>query len=251
MIKALLVEDEPKLREVLKIKLNKYCSNISIAGEASNIAEAYELIQIHKPDILFLDIAMPGGTGFDLLKKLETIDFEIIFVTGFNEYAIDALKLSAVDYLLKPVKTEELTVAVDKAVVRINQHKIKNDYSILQHNINTVDNQQAKIAIPSNDAFDFVTVKEIIRCEGWNKYTKIKLNSGKEIVSSYNIGVFKDMLLKYGFYSPHKSHIINRECILRYLKEGIIVMNDNSQVPLARRRKEEFLNVILADKIIR
>lgn len=249
MFKAIIVDDEPKLREVLKIKINRNFSSLTILGEAENILEAEQLIQKEKPDILFLDIAMPGGTGFDLINKFDTIDFEIVFVTGFQEYALDALKISAVDYLLKPIKTDELISAINKAIKRIKNKEAFSDFAVLKHNINVIGDQTAKIAIPNNDAIDFVIVSEIIRCEGWNKYTRIKLKDDKEIISSYNIGVFKDLLEKYGFYSCHKSHVINKSHIRRYLKEGTIIMSDNSHVPVARRKKEEFLNEVLVNKI--
>ncbi len=242
---ALIIDDEPKLRKVLQIKLEQYCKDIKVVGDAANISEGYEKIKALQPQIVFLDISMPGGSGFDLLEKFTEINFEVIFVTGFNDYILDALKVSAVDYLLKPVITEDLVKAVQKAKDRIaNREKIEM-YHILKHNLNHLGEQDTKVAIPGANAYDFVQIKNIIRCEGWQKYTRIYLEDGSCIVSSYNIGVFKDMLENYGFYSTHKSHLINQKRIARYLKEGTIVMSDGAQVPVARRKKEEFVEQVL------
>ena len=251
MYQSIIIDDEPKLREVVKMKLENFCPSISIVGTGGNISEATELINHHSPQIVFLDIEMPGGSGFDLLENLDIIDFEIIFVTGYNEYAIDALKLCAVDYLLKPLKTQDLINAVDKAVKRLQNSEMAKNYSILKQNLNNTQNQSKKIGIPNNEAYEFIQISDIIRCEGWNKYTKVYLTNGEEIISSYNIGIFKDMLLDYEYYSPHKSHLINKQHIKRYLKEGTIVMADDSVVPLARRRRDTFVHEVLSNQIIR
>ena len=241
--KVLIIDDEPKLSKVLKIKLERYCSDIEVVGEALNIIEGYKKIKTHNPQLVFLDISMPGGSGFDLLDKFESVNFQIIFVTGFNDYVLDAMKVSAIDYLLKPVATEELKIAVQKAKERIEEKEKVEQYHLLKHNINHLGNQEAKIAIPG--ANTFVEIKNIIRCQGWQKYTHVYLTDGSCILSSYNIGVFKDMLKTYNFYSTHKSHLINQKLITKYLKEGIVVMSDGSQVPVSRRKKEEFVEQIL------
>ena len=242
---AIIIDDEPKLREVLDIKLKQHCPEVAVLDKVSNVEDAYEKINLFQPKIIFLDIAMPGASGFDLIQKFETINFEIIFVTGYNEYALEALKLSAVDYLLKPVKTQDLIDAVEKAKERIDKKQKADRYDNLKHNLNNTGDQNTKIAIPGTNAYQFVLISEIIRCEGWQKYTKIFLSNGETIVSSYNIGVFKDMLINFGFYSCHKSHLINKSCIKQYLKEGIIIMSDESQIPVARRRKEDFMEKVV------
>lgn len=242
---AIIVDDEPKLREVMDIKLTQNCPEIKIVGKASNVPEAYDLIKKQKPNIVFLDIAMPGESGFDLLEKFDKIDFQVIFATGFNEYALDALKVSAVDYILKPINTEDLKNAVQKAVLNIDEKQKLERYEVLKYNIKNVGKQDTKIALASTEAYDFVKVSNIIRCEGWQKYTKIHISNGTTIVSSYNIGVYKDMLESYGFYSCHKSHLINEHLIERYLKEGNVIMSDGSQVPVSRRKKEEFMQKVI------
>lgn len=247
MYSALIIDDEPKIRKVLEIKLHQYCPEITILGMVADAEAAFEQINRLKPQLIFLDISMPGASGFDLLKRFASITFEIIFVTGFNDYVLDALKVSAVDYLLKPVTTEELIQAVQKAKDRIDNRQKIEHYDMLQHNLSHLGEQDTKIAIPGISSYDFVKINHIIRCEGWQKYTRIHLKDGNCIVSSYNIGVFKDMLESYGFFSTHKSHLINTTMIVRYIKEGKVVMSDDSTVPVARRKKEEFSERVLKD----
>ncbi len=244
-LRTIIIDDEPKLRKVLSIKLADFCPSIDLVDSAENASEGYEKILQHKPDLVFLDISMPEESGFDLLNKFEKVEFEVIFVTGFDEYALDALKLSAVDYLLKPVRTSDLVNAVKKAEKKIGEKGILEHYDLLKHNLNHIEDKQAKIAIPGTKSYDFVEVNDIIRCEGWQKYTKIFLKNGSEIVSSYNIGVYKDMLEKFNFFACHKSHLINVTHIKKYLKEGTVRMVDNSNVPVSRRRKEEFLEQVV------
>jgi len=245
MIKTLIIDDEAKLRDVLKMKLERCCPEVEVVGLAMNAGDAYNKIIDKKPQLVFLDINMPGETGFELLNRFDKINFEIIFATGYNEYALDALKVSAVDYVLKPIKNEDLINAVNKAIIRIQDRQKIEKYDVLKHNINNLGDQAAKVAIPGSNFIDFITISDIVRCEGWNKYTKIHTKDQNVIVSSYNIGVFKDMFEPYDFYSTHKSHIVNKNYIKKYLKEGIIIMMDDSEVPLARRRKEEFTEKIL------
>lgn len=248
-LKALIIDDEPKLRRVLKVKLEKYCPSIANIEVAGNIQEGHQQAVTFQPDIVFLDIAMPGGSGFEFLDQFEDITFEVVFVTGYNEYVLSAIKVSAVDYLLKPVNTEELIAAVHKAQTRIqNREKIRM-YHILQHNLNHIGEQETKVAIPGANTYDFIKVGQIVRCEGWQKYTRIHLLDGSCIVSSYNIGVFKEMLEGYGFYTTHKSHLINTSLITRYMKEGTVVMDDGAEVPVARRKRDAFFaNVVEWEK---
>lgn len=245
--KAIIVDDEEKLRKVLKHKLGQYFPDIELVGEASNIHEAKALIEEFALDLVFLDIAMPGGSGFDLITSLEDFQFEIIFVTGFNEYALEALKLSAIDYLLKPVSSDDLQAAVNKALSKIEDKNKVQHYDVLKHNLFQSNKQDEQIAIPSSNAFDFVFVRDIIRLEGWQKYTKIFVQDRDHIVSSYSIGVFIDLLESYNFIQCHKSHIINKVHINSYKKEGSVVMSDGSEVPVSRRRKDDFLQELIGN----
>ncbi|MCB0635350.1 MAG: response regulator transcription factor [Lewinella sp.] len=249
LLKALIIDDEPKLAKVLQLKLGQYCPEVEVAATGGNVQEGEALVRQHQPDLVFLDIAMPGGSGFELIERFSVINFEIIFVTGFNEYVLDALKVSAVDYLLKPVVTEELVEAVGKARRRIADREKIELYHILKHNLKHIGDQDTRVAIPGAQAYDFIRIADIIRCEGWQKYTRIYLRDGSMIVSSYNIGVFKEMLSSYGFYVTHKSHLINTKLITRYLKEGLVVMQDGAQVPVSRRKRDDFIAEVLDPSI--
>ena len=247
-MKTIIIDDEEKLSELLRIKLSNHCPDVEVVDMCKNVEEAFIAISTHKPDLIFLDIAMPGGSGFTLLDRFDTLDFEIIFVTGYNDYAIDAMKVSAVDYLLKPLKIEDLKNAVQRARERIRNKEDLEQYHLLKHNLGDIDKQEARIAIPGNHTYDFITVSNIIRCEGEQKYTNIHLLSGKRILSSYNIGRYKDILSNYDFFATHKSHLINTQHIAKYQMDGTLTMVDGSTVPVSRRRKEAFVNEVLKNR---
>lgn len=238
---AIIIDDELKPREVLAIKLATHCKNVTILAKLSNAIEGHEAILTLNPDIVFLDINMPSESGFDMLARFDHIDFEIIFVTGYDEFGLEALKVSAVDYLLKPINTEDLIEAVQKAQKRLDQSEMISRYKTLMHNVKNTD-QDARFIIPGSTQHEFVYIKNIIRCEGWYKYTRIYLESGEVIISSYNIGVFRERLQAYEFYETHKSHLINIRHISRYQKDGSVTMSDKSLVPVSRRKRDEFLN---------
>lgn len=250
-LKAIIVDDEVKLQQVFKHKLEEYCPSIQVVATAINVNTAYDAIQAHRPDIVFLDIQMPNETGFELLERFEETHFEVIFVTGFNNYLLDALQVSAADYILKPVCTKKLIEAVARAKERIHHKERVAFYQNLVHNTKNLGDQATKLAIPSADSYEFVQISDIIRCEGWDKYTRIYFKDGSEIVSSYYIGIFKDMLTSYGFYSTHRSHLINIQYITRYLKEGTVIMSDTSQVPVSRRKRDDFALKVLNDFALR
>ncbi len=248
---ALVIDDEEKLREVVKIKLTKLCPELEIVGQAGDAEEAYDLIQKLRPEIIFLDIAMPKGSGFDLLARFSTIDFEVIFVTGYNEYALQALKISAVDYLLKPISDEELIQAVQKAKIRIESKIRLAGLEVLEHNATHHLDQQSKISIPSMNSYEQVRISDIIRMEGEQRYTRVFMNEKHAMLSSYSIGKFKELLEAYGFMDCHRSHLINAHRIVDYQKEGFIVMADGVQIPVPRRRREEIKAMVfrlLAEK---
>lgn len=241
-IKAIILEDEFKLLEVLKIKLHKKCPEVQLVGEANSVQEAYELILKHQPDLVFLDIALVGETSFELLEKFEEIDFEIIFTTSYSEYAIQAFRVSAVDYLLKPIADEELVYAVRKVSGRIHQKKDSVNYQVLKHNLNHIGEPVTKIVIPGSEMYKFVKVEEIIRFEGWEKYTRIYLIDGSMSLSSYNVGHFSKLVEGFNFFQTHKSHVINITHVEGYLPEGSVVMSNGDHVPVSRRKKDSFLN---------
>jgi len=244
---AVIIDDEEKQRAMLLKKISQLEPQIEVVGQAGDAESGAELIRESSPQIIFLDIRMPKGSGFDMLERLGGVSQEVIFITGFDLFALQALKISAVDYLLKPVPDEELSEAIQKAIERIrNKEKVQN-FELLEHNIKYQSDQRSKIALPGVNSVDLVEIAQIIRCEGEQRYTRLYLVNGASLLSSYNIGVFVELLDGYKFIPTHKSHLVNLHHIKSYLKEGIVVLSDDTEVPVSRRRKEEVKNSILTN----
>lgn len=242
MINAIIIDDERKAAEVIDIKIKDINIGVQVVAKINDPEEAIDFLNKNSEDIdlVFLDIEMPIISGFDLLKKCSNLDFEIIFVTGYQNYAIQAIQFSAIGYVLKPVDDDDLIFAINNAKQKIQDKLSKErNQNLLQNLLSTANDK--KIGIPTMYGLEFVALSRIIRCEGLQKCTKVVVENGKNIVSSYNIGEFLKLLEPYGFFATHKSHLINLSKIQKYLKEGTIYMDDESTVPLARRRKQIFL----------
>ena len=241
MLQTLIIDDEKRGRELLRMVLSTHCPEVKVIGEASNIKEAYNLIVQTDPDLIFLDIEMPGGTGFDLLSKFDEINFEVIFVTAFDKYAIKAIKFSAMDYLLKPVDEEELVKAIKKVEENQNKKSNKERINNLVSNVKkTSDNQ--KIGLTSSDGLEFIEIKTILRCEADGKYTSVFLHDGKKLLVSKNLKEFEDLLTDYNFFRIHHSHLVNLDYIKKYQsgRGGYVVMSDGSTITVSQRKKEDF-----------
>ena len=243
-MKALLIDDERKSLSILRYKIEKVCKNVTIVGETQSPEEGIKLIGDLRPDLVFLDIAMPNMSGFSLLSKMKDPSFEVIFVTAFDGYAIDAINNCAIGYLLKPFNNDDLVCAVqraEKSILKKNTH-IKN--RALIKNLETPISKNNSIAVPFQDGLEFIKINSIIHCQGENGYTKLFLTNKKSILSSYSIGYFSKQLVHLGFYLVHKSHLINLEHISKFLNEGFVVLTDNSRLPVSRNKKLDFLNTI-------
>ena len=247
---AVIVDDETLPREVLKMKINEYCPEIRIIGEATNAQEAYETILKMRPQIVFLDIAMPGETGIEMLQRFEHIDFQIIFVTGYDEYSLQALRMSAVDYLLKPILNEDLVRAVKKAIKRIKNQERMMQYEILLHNLKAQPAQfhDRKIAIPTAKTIEIIDLHNIIYIEGWQRYTRIHIQGQDPVLSSYNLGIWKDLLKNHGFLTIHRSYLVNIAMIRRYHREGYVELIDGTQLPVSRACKNQLVERLLNRK---
>jgi two-component system, LytTR family, response regulator len=246
MLKTILIDDEFKPREIMAIKIDKLCPELEIVGKASSAEEGYLLCQELKPDLVFLDINMPQENGFDFLKKFDHIDFEIIFATAHSDYAIDAFNVSAVGYLLKPIENDALKNAVELAIIQRGYKSSKQRYETLSSNFEEKNSVVQKLVIPSNEGYEVVMIKDIICVEGSEKYSYIYVNDGRKILSSNYIGKYKNMLENLGFFVCHKSYIVNMDFVKSVNNEDDIIMSNNVKVPLARRRKLEFM--ILLEK---
>lgn len=243
-IKTLLIDDEPKALAILKNKIERLCPDLSVIGETQSPKEGLILIEQLKPQLVFLDIAMPEMSGFDVLSKIDNPDFEIIFATAFDNYAIKAINHCAIGYLVKPVDNNLLIDTVNKANLNIKQKTALKKNKQLIENLGIQSFQHKKLAIPSIEGLEFVKIENIMFCEGVGGYTKIHFANQKPILSSNSIGFIKKLLDDRLFYMVHKSYVINLDYIEKYLNEGYIVLEKNHKIPVSRNRRQDFLKSI-------
>ena len=242
MIKACIVDDEKKGRDSLQRLLEEYCSEVNVIGQADSVESAHQFILKNKPDLVFLDVEMPQGSGFELLKRFEKINFKTIFVTAHQHYAIKAIKFSAVDYLLKPVDVDELLAAVHHAN-ETNHHNHHLHYTGLLENMEN--SKAGKIAIPVKDGVAFINPLDIIRFQADGTYTHIYTKTDKYIATK-NIKEYEDLLHELNFFRAHNSHLINLKHVKHFSRvDGYFAqMSDGSTVEVARRKKEQFLHLM-------
>lgn len=245
MIKAIIIDDEINNQELISNLLKSYAENIQVVGLANSVESAYKIINEHQPDLIFLDIQMPDGTGFDLLKKFEKINFKIIFVTAHQEFAIEAFKYSALDYLLKPLSPTNLLAAVKKAEETMGSDELNMKLKILLNNIAEPIKNKKKIVLKTMERIYSVDLDDIIRFESDGGYTKVYLTDGKRIMVSKTMKEFDDLLLDAGFLRVHHSHLINMNHLFCFEKaEGHVVMKDDSIVPVSNRKKDQLLELL-------
>lgn len=244
-MKAILIDDEKNNLDNLRQLLLTYCPSVQVIATAMNAADGKKFIHEQKPDLLFLDIQMPKKTGFDLLRELDHYSFEVIFVTAYDQFAIQAVRFSAVDYLLKPVNIEELQAAVDRAEIRSKQNKQNHQLENLLHLLHQ-NKDEHRIALATLKETRFVNTGSIIRCESSNNYTSFFLKDGEKLIVSKPIYEFEELLNSYGFVRPHQSHLVNLRYIKSLVKEdgGYLLLEDGLQIPVSRTRKEEVLKAL-------
>jgi two-component system LytT family response regulator len=244
MKKVLIIDDEKRTRDLIAKMIETFGFDLTVISEGETMDTAIKAIQNHQPDILFIDIQMPDGTGFDVLKQLENISFEVIFITAHEEFAIQAIKFSALDYLLKPVDPLELKEAVEKAIKAVNTKKIDNQIDALQNNI--LPNQKKRLVLKTHESVFIVELHDIIRCEADKNYTSFLLNGGKKIVVSKTLKDYETLLVGHNFMRVQQSHLINIDFIERYDKAngGFVIMKDGSEVPLSSAKREAFFNIL-------
>jgi two-component system LytT family response regulator len=247
MIKAVLIDDEIDSIRVLQRLLETYCPEISIAGTADGVEAGLRLIQLTRPDLIFLDIEMAHGNAFDLLNQLKDIELQVIFVTAFDSYAIKAFRYGVSDYLVKPVNIDILVEAVEKVKGRIGSKDLAGQIRELRASMETVHLAEQKMAVPTITGLIFVTVKDILRFEARGSYTAIHLANRKEVLTTRNIKEYEDLLPEAIFCRVHRSYIVNIHRVKEYQKGkgGYIIMEDGISIEVATRRREDFLKRLL------
>lgn len=242
--KVLIIDDENRTRDFVKKMIDSFNLDLDVFTDGENVETGIEAINRIQPDILLLDIQMPDGTGFDVLNSIETKNFEVIFITAYQEYAIKAIKFSALDYILKPIDSEELHSSIITAIDSLEFKREETKFIALENNIQP--NNRRKLVLKTQECVYVVDLNEIIRCEADKNYTFFYLNSGKKILVSRTLKDYETMLNGYGFFRIQQSHLINLEYLDRYDKQqgGAVIMKDGASVPLSPAKKDQFFKLL-------
>lgn len=246
MIKAILIDDEITPKETLRIMLEMYAPEIKIVGEADGVKSGIQAIHKYKPELLFLDIQMGDGTGFDLLSYFPNEDFKVIFVTAFEEYALKAFKFSALDYLVKPVTPDDLINSIKKIPSTFNQSDLKKQLKVFEENYNKSDQSFGKIILKTMEAIYIVDINDIIHCESENNYTNFIFSNTNNLLVSRTLKEYDEMLEEVGFLRVHRSHLVNTKHIDYFDKRdgGMLVMKNGNKIPVSYRKKNQLIQCI-------
>lgn len=244
MITAIIIDDEQHCINRLEKLLAEYCSNeVELVGSFNTIEEGLQAVKQLKPKLVFLDVEIYDKTGFDFLKQLPEVDFEVIFTTAYDKYAVQAFKFSALDYLLKPVDADELQHAINKLNQKFSQEELSQKFDTLFHNLKNIQGSSKKICVPVVSGLVFIQVSDIVHCESNVNYTTFFLKDKQKLLVAKTLKEFEEMLSGYNFYRVHNSHLINLAYIKNYNKGkgGSVLMEDGSEIEVSTRRKEDFL----------
>ncbi len=239
-IKVLIVEDEAHSIASLKKLLEDYCPQVEVLGEATTVKQAVEKINLLKPQLVFLDIALPDGDGFEVLERISNKFFHVIFITAYDKYAVRAFEFSALHYLLKPVSSDDLQNAVKRFDNLNEKSNLDKKLAVLNENFN---GKHKKLILPTTEGLRIIKLNELIRCEASRNYTTCYLVNSKEQVVSKSLGIFEEILSDYHFVRVHNTHLINLKYVSNYIKGkgGIIVMKDKTEIHVSKAKKSEFL----------
>lgn len=242
MIRTLIIDDEAHNRQVISDMLATHFPNVLVIGESDGVKSGLKAIQSHAPDLILLDIKMEDGDGFDLLNQVGAINFKIIFITAFEEYALKAIKFSALDYLLKPVVLDELKAAIEKA-----EKQLINDLQLqlAELNNNLKPNLKKRLVLRTAEKLHLIPLDEIVRCEAERNYSMFYLENGKKIIVSHPMKDYEEILTEQGFFRVHKSHIVNLSFVDSYVKAdgGYVVLKDKTELPVSMRKKNQLIEL--------
>lgn len=248
MIKAVIIDDETDSIDTLKWKLDNYCTDVEVVASFDDPAEGVSYLKASPPDLLFLDIEMPMLTGFDVLEELGSdISFDIIFTTAYDNFGIQAVKFSALDYLLKPVQNKDLKEAIEKHLKKSGRKVLTEQIDSLLDNVReNKKGRRGKIALASKESIEFVDPGDIVACEANSNYTNVYLCEGKKRVISKTLKEFEEMLIPFDFFRAHNSHLINLNHVREFIRGdgGYLVMENKMKVPVSKNKKEELLQLL-------
>ncbi len=246
MLSLIIIDDMQNGREVIASVIKKHCKNVQVVAEAESVKTGIEAIKKHKPDIVLLDIQMHDGTGFDLLNKIKPINFQVIFISAYEEHALKAFKFSAVDYILKPIDSGELIDAIRKAEDALQQTGNTQNFDVVENNYSSDSKESKKIILKTMDSIYAINVKDIVHCDAEENYTRFFLSDGRKILISKPLKEYDELLTEFGFFRAHQSHLINLDFFEHYKKAngGFAVLKDGSVIPVSSRKKDLFLQTI-------
>ena len=249
MIKAFIVDDEPDCCDTIASLLDNFCADVEVSGIYHNGEEALPAILHHHPDLVFLDVEMPKLNGFEMLEHLPEVNFDIIFTTSYDQYALKAIRFSAIDYLLKPVDRLELQKAVQKVIQR-SQRTIAKQVEILMQKLHQPATSIGKIALPTMEGLQMIPVNSIISCESESNYTNLHLKNKKKLLVSVTLKEVEEVLEDHSFSRVHRSYLVNLNEVEKYVKGegGYLIMSDGSTIDVSRNKKEELLKKLLPYK---
>ena len=249
MLKAIIIDDEPYCCEILAAMLDADCPEVTVISICNNGADALKSIKEFFPDIVFLDVEMPKMNGFEMLEQLPAINFHLIFTTSYDQYALKAIRFSAIDYLLKPVDREELKVAVQKVKDRF-QIPVPQQLEILLQKFKHPSQPVNKIALPTMEGLQMIPIERIVSCESDDNYTLLKLKNGKKLLITRSLKEMEESLEQHSFTRVHRSYLVNLNEIEKYIKGegGYLVMSDGTTIDVARNKKEVLLKKLLPYK---
>ncbi len=245
MIRTVVIEDEGHSRKMLREMLHEHCRGILVVAEADSVQTGLVAITEQKPQLVFLDIELKSETSFEILEQLPEINFELIFTTAFDHYALKAIKFCAIDYLLKPIDLDELRIAVSKVEKRVDRDHLNRNLEALLNNIKSASQNTHRIALSTLEGLLFVDVSDIIYCESNGPYTHFIFKGAGKIVTSKHLKEYEDLLRGYDFFRIHKSYLVNLREIKKYIRGegGQLIMSDGAALPVSKQRKEDFLHI--------
>jgi len=246
MIRTVIVDDEVRSREAMREMLKLYCTGVEVVGEGEDVQSALEVILQQSPDLVLLDIKMPDGTGFDLIRKLMPVSFKVIFVTAYEEYAMQAFRYNAIDYLSKPIDPIELQNAIDKVTNTIESVNINDRLKqLLNGYMKPQIAENRRLVLKTADTIHIVDIDTIVRCESDRNYTIFYLDDREKILISKSLKEFSDTLEAHDFFRVHHSHLINLKYLAKFKRDELMcVLKDNTEIPVATRKRYELLKIL-------